>query len=128
MPRQTIGGGGARRKPREGVRKMHVRKGDKVRIIRGAFAGREGRVLSAVPSQNRVVVEGVNMRKRHMRPSQANPEGGIVTFEAPIHASNVMLIDPATGDPTRVRRHKDKDGRTERISVRSGNAIPVTRS
>src|SRR5690606_34689104 len=78
-----------------------------------------------------VVVEGVNMRKRHRRPTPDNPEGGIITFEAPIHASNVMLIDPSTGEPTRVRmRIAEGDGTTkrsrakERISVRSGNPIP----
>ena len=69
------------------------------------------------------VVEGVNLRKRHQRPSQANPEGGIVSFEAPLHASNVMLIDPTSGEPTRVRSQRDKDGTKERISVKSGNAM-----
>jgi large subunit ribosomal protein L24 len=123
MPRRTIGSGG-HSKARHGVRKMHVRKGDRVRVIRGAEAGKEGAVLQAIPADNRVVVEGVNMRKRHMRPSNANPEGGIVTFEAPIHASNVMLLDP-NGDPTRTRRRIDADGRKERISVKTGNPIPV---
>jgi large subunit ribosomal protein L24 len=71
-----------------------------------------------------VVVEGVNVRKRHMRPTQENPEGGIVSFEAPIHASNVMLIDPSTGDPTRVRSRLDTDGTRERIATKSGNPVP----
>jgi large subunit ribosomal protein L24 len=82
-------------------------------------------VLRVLTKENRVVVEGVNMRKRHMRPSQANPEGGIITFEAPIHASNVMLLD-TNGEPTRVRSHIDKDGTKERIAVKSGNPIPRT--
>ncbi|MBX6363535.1 MAG: 50S ribosomal protein L24 [Gemmatimonadetes bacterium] len=107
---------------------MHVRKGDRVKVIRGNDAGREGTVLRVLPAENRVVVEGVNLRKRHMRPSQENPDGGIITFEAPIHASNVMLIDPSTGEPTRIRKRIDEDGRKERISVRSGNPIPVPRS
>jgi large subunit ribosomal protein L24 len=96
--------GGRRRGPAPVRQKMHVRRGDRVRVIRGNFAGQEGTVLRVLTKENRVVVEGVNMRKRHMRPTQANPEGGIVTFEAPIHASNVMLIDPATGEPSRVRQ------------------------
>ena len=106
------------------MRRLHVRKGDKVRIIRGDDAGKEGAVLRAIPSENRVVVEGINLRKRHMRPTNTNPEGGIVTFEAPIHASNVMLLDP-NGEPTRTRRRLDADGRKERISVKTGNPIPV---
>ncbi|HSJ24026.1 MAG TPA: 50S ribosomal protein L24 [Longimicrobiales bacterium] len=102
---------------------MHVRRGDRVRVIRGNFAGSEGTVLRVLTKENRVVVEGVNMRKRHMRPTQANPEGGIVTFEAPIHASNVMLLD-TNGEPTRVRRRIDADGTKERIAVKSGNPVP----
>jgi large subunit ribosomal protein L24 len=104
--------------------KLRIRKGDRVKVIRGNHAGAEGTVLRVLTKENRVVVEGVNMRKRHQRPSQANPEGGIITFEAPLHASNVMLIDPTTGEPTRVRSRRDADGTKERISVRSGNAIP----
>lgn len=123
MARRTIGSGGYQ-KSRQGVRRLHVRKGDKVRIIRGDDAGKEGAVLRAIPSENRVVVEGINLRKRHMRPTNTNPEGGIVTFEAPIHASNVMLLDP-NGEPTRTRRRLDADGRKERISVKTGNPIPV---
>ena len=104
--------------------KMRIRKGDRVKVIRGNHAGAEGTVLRVLPKENRVVVEGVNMRTRHQRPSQANPEGGIVTFDAPVHASNVMLIDPTTGEPTRVRSQRDADGTKERIAVKSGNAIP----
>src|SRR5690606_36812640 len=102
----------------------HVRRGDRVRVIRGNDAGKEGTVLSVLPKQNRVVNEGVNLRKRHMRPSQANPEGGISTVEAAAHASNVMLIAPTTGEPTRVCYQRAKDGTKERIAVKSGNAIP----
>jgi large subunit ribosomal protein L24 len=116
--------GMSEKKPASQRRRVHVRKGDRVRVIRGAFAGREGTVMRVLPAQNRVEVEGVNERKRHMRPSQANPEGGIVTFFAPIHASNVMLIDPSTGEPSRVRRQVDADGVKERIAVKSGQAIP----
>ncbi|MEO5510471.1 MAG: 50S ribosomal protein L24 [Longimicrobiales bacterium] len=105
---------------------MHVRRGDRVKVIRGNHKNEEGTVLRVLTKENRVVVEGVNMRKRHTRPSNANQEGGIITFEAPIHASNVMLVDPTTDEPTRTRVRIDDDGTKERIGVRSGNPIPKT--
>ncbi len=105
--------------------RVHVRRGDRVRVIAGNYKGVTGQVLRVIPAKNRVVVEGVNVRKRHQRPSQQNPEGGIITFEASIDASNVMLIDPTTDEPTRVRIRIDKDGTKERIAVRSGNPIPT---
>lgn len=101
MARASIGG--RRRKRNISTHKMNVRRGDRVKVIRGNYAGTEGTVLRVMPDENRVVVEGVNVRKRHMRPTQENPDGGIVSFEAPVHASNVMRIDPATGEPTRKR-------------------------
>ncbi len=99
-------------------------KGDKVRVIRGNFRDMEGPVLRVIPAKERVVVEGVNMRKRHERPSEANPEGGIMTFEAPIHMSNVMLVDPASGQASRIRVRTEADGAKERIAVKTGNPIP----
>lgn len=126
MARQAVGGGRRRKKPVHQAR-VHVRRGDRVQVIRGNYKGVEGTVLRVIPKENRVVVEGVNMRKRHQRPTQQNPEGGIITFEAPIHASNVMLIDPGTGEPTRTRVRIDEDGVKERISVKSGNPIPKPR-
>ena len=93
-------------------------------MIRGNFRDQEGTVLRTLRDEGRLVVEGVNMRKRHERPSQANTDGGIVTFEAPIHVSNVMLIDPASGDASRIRMRVEADGTKERISVKSGNPIP----
>ncbi len=107
--------------------KMKIMKGDRVRVIRGNFRDMEGAVLEVLRDSGRVRVEGVNMRKRHTRPSQANPEGGILTFEAPIDASNVMLIDPASGEPSRVRTRIESDGTKERIAVKSGNPIPRPR-
>ncbi len=101
-----------------------VVKGDRVKVIRGNFRDQEGTVLRIMREKGRLVVEGVNMRKRHERPSQANPDGGIVTFEAPIHVSNVMLIDSASGDASRIRMRVEADGTKERISVKSGNPIP----
>lgn len=124
MARPVMGGG--RRRAALPRQKLHVRRGDRVRVIRGNFAGQEGTVLRVLTKENRVVVEGVNMRKRHTRPSGANQEGGIITFEAPLHASNVMLLDPKSGEPTRVRQHFDADGTKERVSVKSGDPIPRT--
>ena len=107
-----------------GARKIRIMKGDRVRVIRGNYRDMEGAVLEVLRDSGKVRVEGVNMRKRHSRPSQANPEGGIITFEGPIDVSNVMLIDPATGDPSRVRMRIEEDGTKERISAKSGNPIP----
>jgi len=104
--------------------KMHVRRGDQVQVISGNYKGASGVVLRVIPRKSQVVVEGVNVRKRHQAPSQKNPEGGIISFEAPIHVSNVMLIDPSNDEPTRFRTRVDADGTKERISVRSGNPIP----
>jgi len=125
MARGIMGGRG-RKKTQHGSGKLHVRRGDRVRVIRGNDAGREGTVLRVIPDQAKVVVEGVNRRTKHQRPTQDMPEGGRMTFEAPIHVSNVMLIDPSTGEPSRVRSRVDADGTRERIAVRSGNAIPKT--
>jgi large subunit ribosomal protein L24 len=99
-------------------------KGDRVRVIRGNFRDMEGPVLRVIPAKERIVVEGVNMRKRHERPSEANPEGGIMTFEAPIHVSNVMLVDTTGDQASRIRVRIEDDGAKERIAVKTGNLIP----
>jgi large subunit ribosomal protein L24 len=104
--------------------KSPIVKGDRVKVIRGNHRDSEGNVLRLIPEKSQVVVEGVNMRKRHERPTQDNPEGGIITFEAPIHISNVMLVDPASGDASRTRTRVEADGAKERIAVKSGNPIP----
>ena len=104
--------------------KLGIMKGDRVKVIRGNYRDMVGSVLEVFPDKDRVRVEGVNMRKRHTRPSEANPDGGIISFEAPIHMSNVMLID-ATGDvASRVRSRVESDGTKERIAVKSGNPVP----
>jgi len=108
-------------------RKHKIMKGDRVKVIRGNDRDKEGNVLQVLTDEDRVVVEGVNMRKRHQRPSQANPDGGIVTFEAPIHISNVMLVDPTSGEASRVRVRMEEDGTKERIAVKSGNPVPRPR-
>ena len=106
------------------ARKHKIVKGDRVRVIRGNYRDMEGTVLEVLKNAGRVRVEGVNTRKRHQRPSQANPDGGIISFEAPIDISNVMLIDPASGEPSRVRVRIEDDGTKERIAVKSGNPVP----
>ena len=107
--------------------KFRVTKGDRVRVIRGNDRDREGTVLEVIPDKSHVRVEGVNMRKRHTRPSEANPEGGIISFEGPIHISNVMLVDESGDVASRVRTLVADDGTKERISVKTGNPIPKPR-
>lgn len=104
--------------------KIRLRKGDLVRVMRGNNRGQEGRILRVDREKNRVVVEGINLRKRHRKPSAQDPEGGIITFEAPIHASNVMLVDPSNSQPTRIRSRIGAEGERERISAKSGRPIP----
>ena len=107
--------------------KMHVTKGDTVRVMRGDDKGKEGKVLNVYPKTGRVKIEGVNIVKRHRKARRAEEQSGIVDFPAPIHASNVMLIDPKSGVPTRIKMRVDEDGTKERIAVKSGDAIPRTR-
>ncbi len=104
--------------------KHQIMKGDRVRVIRGNDRDIEGTVLEILKEKARVRVEGVNVRKKHVRPTEANPDGGIITFEAPIHVSNVMLIDPAAEEASRVRTRVEEDGTKERIAVKTGNPIP----
>jgi large subunit ribosomal protein L24 len=101
-----------------------IRKNDQVIVRAGKDRGKKGRVLSVVPDKNRVIVEGVNLIKRHTRPNpQRNIKGGIVEREAAIHVSNVMLVDPDTNEPTRVGTKVLSDGTRVRISRKSGQAI-----
>ncbi len=107
--------------------RLHVAKGDSVRVVRGDDKGKEGKILRVFPKTGRVTVEGVNIVKRHHRARRAEEQSGIIEKPAPIHASNVMLLDPKSGTPTRIRRRIDEDGTKERISVKSGDAIPRAR-
>ena len=106
--------------------KMHITKGDTVQVISGDDKGRQGRVLQVHPKTGRVTVEGINMVKRHTRATQTT-EGGIIEKAAPIHHSKVMLLDPKSGEPTRIRRQKDADGTVERVAVKSGQSIARSR-
>jgi len=101
---------------------MHVKKGDKVMVISGKDKGKTGVILAAFPKQERVLVEGINMVKKHAKPSQINPQGGIVNQEAPIHVSNVMIIDPKSGEPTRVG-YKMEDNKKVRVAKKSGEIL-----
>lgn len=102
--------------------KMHVKKGDKVMVIAGKDKGKQGVILEAYPKNSRVLVEGVNIVKKHAKPSQDNPQGGILNQEAPIHSSNVMPIDPKSGEPTRVG-YKVDNGKKVRIAKKSGESL-----
>jgi large subunit ribosomal protein L24 len=112
------------RRPRP---KLHITKGDQVVVISGEEKGKRGKVLRTQPAKGRVVVEGVNVVKRHRRARQQGEESQIVEFPAPIAASKVMLLDPKDDRPTRVRRRVDQDGTVERVAVRSGEPIPRNR-
>ena len=101
---------------------MHVKKGDKVVVISGKDKGKQGTILAAYPKKNRVLVEGVNIVKKHSKPSQANPQGGINSQEAAIHVSNVMPLDPKTGEPTRVG-YTVVDGKKVRVAKKSGETL-----
>ena len=107
--------------------RLHVSKGDTVRVVRGDDKGKEGKIIRVYTKTGRVTIEGVNIIKKHRRARSAEEQSGIVEMPAPIHASNVMLIDPKSGDPTRTRRQIDEDGTKERIAVKSGESIPRSR-
>ncbi|HAC1214161.1 TPA_asm: 50S ribosomal protein L24 [Listeria monocytogenes] len=101
---------------------MHVKKDDKVKVITGKDKGKSGKVLAAFPKKDRVLIEGINMVKKHTKPSNVNPQGGILNVEAPIHVSNVMLLDPKTGEPTRVG-YEVKGDKKVRVAKKSGEVI-----
>ena len=106
---------------------VHVRKGDTVRVLRGDDKGREGKVLKVFTKTGRVLVEGVNIVKKHRRARRPEEQSGIIEAPAPVAASNVMLLDPKTGAPTRTRRRTDADGTKERVSAKSGEVISTPR-
>jgi len=107
---------------------MKIRKNDNVIIIAGNSKGITGKVLKVFPKDNRVIVEGVSLRKRHTKPNQVNPQGGIIEMEAPINVSNVMLVDPKSGKPTKIGSKVIIDDKTNkkkivRVSKKSGEML-----
>lgn len=104
---------------------MNIKKNDLVVVIAGNDKGKKGKVLKVFPAKSRIIIEGVNLRKRHTKPTQKNPQGGILEKEAPIHVSNVMILDPKSNEPTRIGAKiiiDEKTGKKKivRVSVASG--------
>jgi len=104
------------------MKKFKLKKGDLVMVMSGKDRGSKGHILQIIRDKDRVIVEGVNIIKKRVKPSTDNPQGGIVEKEAPIHISNVMLVDPKTGEPTRVG-YRFEDGKKIRYSKKSGEAL-----
>ena len=102
---------------------MDIRKGDSVQVISGNDKGRRSTVLNVFKDRGRVIVEGVNMRKHHTRPTSRDPQGGIIEREAPIHISNIMVVCPKTDQPTRISHKQLDNGNHVRVSARSGEMI-----
>ena len=103
--------------------KLHIKKGDTVIVNAGDDRGKQGRVVRVLVSKNKAVVEGVNVVSKSTKPSAKHPQGGIVKMEAPIHVSNLSLIDPKSGKATRIGRRVNEDGKKVRISKKSGEEI-----
>ena len=105
------------------ARKWKLRRGDEVVVIAGEDRGRRGKILQVLPKTDRVIVEGINRAKVHQRPSQKNPQGGIVEKEMPVHVSNVQFWDTTEEKPSRIVRKTLDDGRRVRVSVASGETL-----
>ncbi|MBJ7677569.1 50S ribosomal protein L24 [Weissella confusa] len=101
---------------------MFVKTGDKVKVIAGKDKGKEGVVVKTIAAKDRVVVEGVNIVKKHQKPNNQYPQGGIIELEAPIHVSNVQLLDPSTNEPTKIG-YKVEDGKKVRFAKKSGTTL-----
>jgi large subunit ribosomal protein L24 len=104
-------------------KKLHIKKGDTVTVITGESKGQKGRVLEVDRAKNRALVEGLNMVSKHTKPNAKAPQGGIVKKEAPIHLSNLMRVDPASGKPTRIGRKLSENNKLVRYSKKSGEEI-----
>ena len=104
--------------------KLHIKKGDTVKVIAGNSKGQEGKVIEVLTTKSRALVEGVNMVSKHTKPNAANPQGGIIKQEASIHISNLLVVDPKSGQATRIGRKIDeKTGKLSRYSKKSGEVI-----
>lgn len=104
-------------------RKFHIKKGDLVFVNAGVDKGKQGKVLEVLPKEERAIVEGINMVSKHTKPNAANPQGGIIKKEAPIHISNLNVVDPVTNKPTRIGRKLDEKGNLVRYAKKSGEIL-----
>lgn len=104
-------------------KKFHIKKGDTVLVLSGEYKGTEAKVLEVITKTDKAIVEGVNMVSKHTKPNAANPQGGIIKQEAPIHVSNLMLVEPSNGKPTRVGRKLNDQGKLVRYSKKTGEEI-----
>jgi large subunit ribosomal protein L24 len=104
-------------------KKLHIKKGDTVIVNTGESKGQKGRVLEVITKTNRAIVEGVNLIKKHTKPNAESPQGGIIEKEAPVHISNLMIVDPKSGEATRIGRRLNDDGKLVRFSKKSGEEI-----
>lgn len=105
------------------MNKFHIRKGDTVFVNAGEDKGKTGKVIRVIADKKRAVVEGLNIVSKNQKPNAKYPQGGIIKMEAPIHISNLNVIDPASGKPTRIGRRKNEDGKTIRYAKKSGEEI-----
>ena len=106
------------------MKKLKIKKNDIVVVLSGTSKGKQGKVIKVYPAANRAIVEGVNMISKHTKPNAANPQGGIIKQEAAINISNLMLVDPKSGEPTRIGRMRDKKtGKLVRFAKTSGEVI-----
>lgn len=103
--------------------KLNIKKGDTVKVIAGNDKGKSGKVLEVLLEKNKAIVEGIRIVTKHQKPSAGKPEGGMKKTEAPIHISNIMLVDPASGNPTRVGRKLDDKGKLQRYAKTTGELI-----
>ncbi|MBI4645237.1 MAG: 50S ribosomal protein L24 [Bacteroidia bacterium] len=104
-------------------KKLHIKKGDLVAIITGDFKGRQGKVLNVLRKKNKAIVEGINIITKHSKPTKAHPKGGLLKKEAPVHISNLLLIDPSSGKPTRIGHKLNDKGKVVRYAKKSGEEI-----
>ena len=104
-------------------KKLHIRKGDTVVVNAGDYKGQKGRVLEVLVSDEKAIVEGINMVSKHTKPNAQYPQGGIIKKEAPIRIANLNLVDPATGEPTRIGRRLNDKGKLVRYAKKSGEEI-----
>jgi large subunit ribosomal protein L24 len=105
------------------IKKLHIKKGDLVFVNSGEYKGQQGKVLEVLVDKYRAIVEGVNLVSKHTKPNAKQPQGGIIKKEAPIHISNLMLVDPSSGKPTRIGRRLSEKGKLVRYSKKSGEEL-----